>query len=728
MGILTVSVPVPFFGDGEAVDISFLAGEKTVVLSGKFQGSYVLLASHDNDNFAPVITFNAGGIEEIVESLPGSFRFIKLRSYAPSSSSVSCEVSALADVGVNAFGVIASMPPGFSGESSTVDTHFLLPPNGVETNINFICRGLFDGQVVVLGSSDGEGFNPIGGFRVDNLSTPFANKLEFSVLSTDHKTRYIRISFKGIVYKTTVVTIGGLVSAGFVGPPGPPGPPGKDGKDGAPGAPGAPGKDGKDGLDGAPGAPGKNGLDGAPGAPGAPGKDGKDGAPGAPGTPGKDGLDGAPGAPGKDGAPGAPGKDGLDGAPGAPGTPGKDGAPGAPGAPGKDGLDGAPGVPGTPGKDGAPGAPGKDGAPGAPGKDGLDGAPGAPGTPGKDGAPGAPGKDGAPGAPGKDGLDGAPGAPGTPGKDGEPGAPGAAGAPGSVWYQGSGAPSRAQGTPGDFYLNSDNDDVYQKTSGGWGSPVTNIKGLKGDKGDTGASGAGVMYVPLGIAKTISGGNPVGFSIGENTNANALTTYATNGTANDKNIFPVTVPGNGKIDSMVINLEGAAISMGGTPVNTYIRIIFYRNNWNTITALGDYNVRLNDALVGVNNTTTDINRKQTVVMSSLNLSVAQGDTIGVVAVPQGGNLSKINAFINVFATLIILLDAPAAASKSTSNAAQLNVIPMDVIQIDPSQMDPSQIDPSQTDPSQDPSSTEVVQPETVQPETVQPEVAHLKDLS
>ena len=158
---------------------------------------------------------------------------------------------------------------------------------------------------------------------------------------------------------------------------------------------------------------------------------------------------------------------------------------------------------------------------------------------------------------------------------------------------------------------------------------------------------------MGIAKSISGGDPVGFSTSENTNANGLTTYATNGLQNDKNIFPIIAPLNGKIDSMVFKMAGAAISMGGNPFGTYMRIDFYKYNWNTRTLLQTFNVPLNDALVGINNTTTDIDRVQTVVLSNINLSLVQGDAFGVVFVPQGGDFSRINAVINLFGTLHFL---------------------------------------------------------------------------
>ena len=101
------------------------------------------------------------------------------------------------------------------------------------------------------------------------------------------------------------------------------------------------------------------------------------------------------------------------------------------------------------------------------------------------------------------------------------------------------------------------------------------------------------------------------------------------------------------------MAGAAISMGVNPFGTYMRIDFYKYNWNTRTLLQTFNVPLNDALVGINNTTTDIDRVQTVVLSNINLSLVQGDAFGVVFVPQGGDFSRINAVINLFGTLHFL---------------------------------------------------------------------------
>ena len=56
MSTASVSIPVPSSGFGAAVDVSSLVGEKTVALSGRYRGAYVLYGSHDvlgKTRFAP---------------------------------------------------------------------------------------------------------------------------------------------------------------------------------------------------------------------------------------------------------------------------------------------------------------------------------------------------------------------------------------------------------------------------------------------------------------------------------------------------------------------------------------------------------------------------------------------------------------------------------------------------------------------------------------------------
>ena len=69
---------------------------------------------------------------------------------------------------------------------------------------------------------------------------------------------------------------------------------------------------------------------------------------------------------------------------------------------------------------------------------------------------------------------------------------------------GEGVPSTMIGNIGDYYVNTTNYDVYEKSSSGW-TLIDNLKGEKGDKGDTGEKGDkgergesgkdGITYVP-----------------------------------------------------------------------------------------------------------------------------------------------------------------------------------------------------------------------------------------
>jgi hypothetical protein len=190
---------------------------------------------------------------------------------------------------------------------------------------------------------------------------------------------------------------------------------------------------------------------------------------------------------------------------------------GAPGATGPRGPEGPAGKNGTPGAKGATGAVG---APGATGTQGPTGATGATGATGIDGSTwysgsgtpsSATGSDGdyyletstddvfektsgSWGAPiatlsGPTGSTGAMGVPGPTGAQGPAGATGATGIDGSTWYSGSSAPSGATGSNGDYYFDTTTDDVYEKTSGSWGSPIANLTGPAGATGSQGPQGA-----------------------------------------------------------------------------------------------------------------------------------------------------------------------------------------------------------------------------------------------
>jgi hypothetical protein len=170
----------------------------------------------------------------------------------------------------------------------------------------------------------------------------------------------------------------------------------------------------------------------------------------------------------------------------------------------------------------------------------------------------------------------------------------------------------------------------------------------GDKGATGAQGPATLYYQCGIPDSISGGNPVGFVFGnDNTSRSGLPSYATNGMQNAKTIFPWIAPVAGTITGFTLTMEGAAISQGGPVSGSYMRVDVYKAGYNSETSQGSTNVSLNDAKVGVNNTTSSGNIWQTVTVTGLTYSVTQGDAVGIVFVPQSGNNAKINAILNLF---------------------------------------------------------------------------------
>lgn len=115
------------------------------------------------------------------------------------------------------------------------------------------------------------------------------------------------------------------------------------------------------------------------------------------------------------------------------------------------------------------------------------GATGPQGPTGPQGIQGETGLTGAQGIQGVKGDTGAQGIQGLKGDTGTAGTNGTNGIDGAAWFNGSGVPSSGTGTNGDYYLDTSNGDVYQKTSGAWGI-IGNIKGATGSTGPTGATG------------------------------------------------------------------------------------------------------------------------------------------------------------------------------------------------------------------------------------------------
>jgi hypothetical protein len=247
---------------------------------------------------------------------------------------------------------------------------------------------------------------------------------------------------------------------------------------------------------------------------------GEPGPEGPEGPMGPEGPEGPPGPTGLAGPPGETGPQGVKGDQGIQGVKGDTGATGAPGATGATGSQGPQGVKGDTGDTGPQGPQGVKGDTGIQGPQGIQGVPGTPGATGSTGSPGTPGEkwftgSGAPaGATGivgdwyldsasgdyyektgtstwtsRGNLKGPTGATGSTGSTGAPGTPGTAGAPGSVWRSGSGAPAGATGVVGDWYLNTANGDVYEKTGASTWTLRDNLTGPQGPQGIQGTAGA-----------------------------------------------------------------------------------------------------------------------------------------------------------------------------------------------------------------------------------------------
>jgi hypothetical protein len=212
MPISVVNVVVPASGDGPIANIANLVGRKTVELSGRFVGRYILLGSHNGVKFAPVLIFDANGEESIKLTLNLALVAVRVRAAASSPSGVTMNVAGVLGVGSNYFATLGTLLPGTSGSQLPINLSVLFPPTGLEQDINFLCVGGFQGSIIIKGSMDGIHFNPLGSFHTDNNLPSLlgsTSALEFSPNATQDLIRFIQLDVTGVVTDTTTITIGG---------------------------------------------------------------------------------------------------------------------------------------------------------------------------------------------------------------------------------------------------------------------------------------------------------------------------------------------------------------------------------------------------------------------------------------------------------------------------------------------------------------------------------------
>ena len=208
MATSIVTVPVPASGDGIAVDVSFLVGEKTVTLSGTFKGRYVLLGSHGvSSPYSPLVMFDADGVEGIKRTFRGAVNLVRLRAQVTEANGVTASVAGLSIPGDNSFQSFVVLAPGSSGPQPSLDLGLV----DFQGDLNFIAQGGLHGSVAVEGSLDNVRFNPIGDFSAEPSSSSLLGvaPLVFSPLFTYDRVRYVRLNVHGVVLSSFEVTIGG---------------------------------------------------------------------------------------------------------------------------------------------------------------------------------------------------------------------------------------------------------------------------------------------------------------------------------------------------------------------------------------------------------------------------------------------------------------------------------------------------------------------------------------
>lgn len=92
---LTADVPATN-GEGADLDVSGLVAQKTVYLSGAFDGEYVILGSHDDIRFIPIakftgqdLSFGTSGPQTVKRDVNYTFKTLRVRRAANRSVNIS---------------------------------------------------------------------------------------------------------------------------------------------------------------------------------------------------------------------------------------------------------------------------------------------------------------------------------------------------------------------------------------------------------------------------------------------------------------------------------------------------------------------------------------------------------------------------------------------------------------------------------------------------------------
>lgn len=83
--------------DGPATDVSGLVGSKSVEISGTYDGSYIIMGSHDGTHPVPLLSFNSGsGAQAFKQTIDLVMRFMFVRRRATNLTTVTVNVGSRA--------------------------------------------------------------------------------------------------------------------------------------------------------------------------------------------------------------------------------------------------------------------------------------------------------------------------------------------------------------------------------------------------------------------------------------------------------------------------------------------------------------------------------------------------------------------------------------------------------------------------------------------------------
>lgn len=91
--IVPLDVPTAARSEGIPTDVSGLVGDKSVEVSGTYDGLYVILGSHDGLSYVPILNFSSGvGVESFKQSMAFILRFVKVRRRSRNLSPVNISI------------------------------------------------------------------------------------------------------------------------------------------------------------------------------------------------------------------------------------------------------------------------------------------------------------------------------------------------------------------------------------------------------------------------------------------------------------------------------------------------------------------------------------------------------------------------------------------------------------------------------------------------------------